>query len=35
MKLSGHEQAVMATSTDALVTKVYASGLGYFKDNYS
>jgi len=25
----------MATATDALVTKVYASGLGYFKDNYS
>lgn len=35
MKLSGHDQAVMATSQDALVTKVYASGLGYFDDKYS
>ena len=25
MKLTGHDQAVMATSNDALVTKVYAS----------
>jgi hypothetical protein len=35
MKLSGHDQAVMATSQDALATKVYASGLGYFVDEYS
>jgi len=25
MKLSGHDQAVMATSNDALATKVYAA----------
>ena len=35
MKLSGHDQAVMATSHDALATKVYASQLGYFDDKYS
>ena len=35
MKLSGHDQAVMATAQDALATKVYASGLNYFQDNYS
>tara|TARA_B110000285_G_C15014597_1_gene558340 strand:+ start:93 stop:323 length:231 start_codon:yes stop_codon:yes gene_type:complete len=35
MKLTGHDQAVMATSNDALVTKVHASGLGYFEDPYS
>jgi len=35
MKLSGHDQAVMATSNDALVTKVYASQLGYFMDNHA
>jgi len=35
MKLSGHDQAVMATSHDALATKVYASQLGYFEDEYS
>lgn len=35
MKLNGHDQAVMATSNDALVTKVYASGLNYFVDPYS
>ena len=35
MKLSGHDQAVLATSNDALATKVYASKLGYFQDKYS
>ena len=35
MKLSGHDQAVMATSNDALITKVYASEKGYFEDKYS
>jgi hypothetical protein len=35
MKLSGHDQAVMATAQDALATKVYASGLKYFTDDYS
>lgn len=30
MKLSGHDQAVMATSQDALATKVYAAQLNYF-----
>ena len=35
MKLSGHDQAVMATAQDALATKVYASQLKYFKDDYS
>ena len=33
--MSAHEQAVMATSTDALMTKVYAAGLGYFNDPYA
>jgi len=33
-KLTGEELAVMQTSNDALVTKVYASSLGYFKDEY-
>ena len=33
-KLGGHEQAVMATSGDALATKVYAAKLGYFNDPY-
>lgn len=35
MKLSGHDQCVMATSQDALCTKVYASGLNYMDDDYS
>ena len=35
MKLSGHDQAVMATSNDALATKVYAAQLNYFVDPYS
>ena len=35
MKLSGHEQGVMQTSNDALVTKVMAAQLGYFQDDYS
>ena len=35
MKLSGHDQGVMQTSNDALATKVYASDLGYFKDDFS
>jgi len=35
MKLSGHEQGVMMTSNDALVTKVMAAQLGYFNDEYS
>jgi hypothetical protein len=35
MKLNGHDQAVMATSNDALVTKVHASKLNYFVDPYS
>ena len=35
MKLSGHDQAVMATSNDAIATKVYAAQLGYFRDDYS
>lgn len=30
MKLSGHEQGVMATSNDALLTKVVAAQHGYF-----
>lgn len=34
-KLSGQELAVMNTSNDALVTKVYSASLGYFKDDYS
>jgi len=33
-KLSGQDQAVMMTSNDALLTKVYAEQLGYFKDPY-
>lgn len=33
-KLSGQEQAVMGTSNDALITKVYAESLNYFKDPY-
>lgn len=33
-KLSGNDQAVMQTSNDALLTKVYAEQLGYFKDPY-
>ena len=33
-KLSGQEQAVMQTSNDALLTKVMAESLGYFKDPY-
>jgi hypothetical protein len=33
-KLTGQEQAVMNTSNDALLTKVYAESLGYFKDPY-
>ena len=33
--MSGHDQAVMATSNDALATKVYASELNYFADPYS
>ena len=35
MKLTAHEQGVLATSNDALVTKVMAAQLGYFKDEYS
>ena len=35
MKLSGHDQAVMGTSNDALCTKVYAAGLNYFRDDYA
>ena len=34
-KMSGHEQAVMATSADALCTKVYASKLNYFEDPHA
>ena len=34
-KMSGHDQAVMMTSNDALVTKVYAAQLGYFMDNHA
>ena len=34
-KLSGHEQAVMATSADALLTKVYAAKLNYFEDPHA
>ena len=33
-KLGAQEQAVMQTSQDALMTKVYAESLGYFKDPY-
>mmetsp|Transcript_32100 Transcript_32100/g.49084 ORF Transcript_32100/g.49084 Transcript_32100/m.49084 type:complete len:167 (+) Transcript_32100:25-525(+) len=33
MKLSAHEQGVMATALDALSTKYYAAQLGYFKDD--
>lgn len=35
MKLSGHDQAVMATSNDALVTKVYSAQLNYMVDPFS
>ena len=35
MKLSGHEQGVIQTSNDALVTKVMAAQIGYFQDDYS
>ena len=35
VKMTAHEQAVMATSGDALMTKVYAAGLGYFDDPYA
>ena len=34
-KMTAHEQAVMATSGDALMTKVYAAKLNYFEDPYS
>ena len=34
-KMTAHEQAAMATSGDALQTKVYAAGLGYFDDPYA
>ena len=33
-KLTGHDLAVMMTSNDALVTKVYASSIGYFEDEW-
>lgn len=35
MKMTGHDQAVMGTSNDALLTKVYAAETGYFVDPYS
>ncbi len=33
-KLNAQEQAVMVTSNDAVLTKVMAESLGYFKDPY-
>ena len=32
--MTGQDQAVMGTANDALLTKVYAEGLGYFKDEF-